>query len=546
MISVFCLIMIYIEEHLIPIQQNPILRSDLEKRHQTQKQTCNANYETTIQNLVASSSSKFDRNEVINGSTIPNTSNRKDNLTEEEEVEYGKGFVCKLLNRFKRLSGMNQLADPAPVTTLPKQTYSSDNILDDIDSTTSMNQIKTIKFGMKNSKVKFQSMENLLSDSVIKPHNAWIIHSDARKNDFVDGSQNNRVLDAASMAKDKCEMSCKENNIETTFTSEDELPRPNIVQLTRTVFESISTSPVEPVYFKPSFSEIKSQKPAVIRHDKTAVSTCLSSSDRTKLLDNHKQVASSTKNSNLPDILASAQVNGTNMQHYNQTEKTHAINNANRINGFEPEGNSKVNSSHFNTDSSLSSVHVESGNRSDISNFGTSPPKPELIRKNLNLNLTGLSQKPAEKSTADWRHLVMPKQEQTSKAEQNERVSSTSRPGLLLIRPASNLVSSGTKVEFLNLTKYNDVTEGKFAPATKKPTYYSDSSKEIPVTNIDDVFESDLPITDIDDLNAVSPREGEPGNNAVQYIFEGGGVNVGCSLLAKSKNAKLVSFSQSN
>lgn len=82
-----------------------------------------------------------------------------------------------------------------------------------------------------------------------------------------------------------------------------------------------------------------------------------------------------------------------------------------------------------------------------------------------------------------------------------------SRPGKLLIRPASNLVASKTKTEYLTMTKYNDIKKGEFAPA-KRPIDFED------MTNGDVVDEGGFEVV-------------------------GGGISVGKSLLAKTKRGKV-------
>ena len=86
----------------------------------------------------------------------------------------------------------------------------------------------------------------------------------------------------------------------------------------------------------------------------------------------------------------------------------------------------------------------------------------------------------------------------------------SSGPGSLLIRPASNLVVGNSTSQYLKLNKYNDITKGEFAPANKKPSYYDDEYSD---------DEDDVPVTNIDDYlgddmpvtdidSQMSPREG--------------------------------------
>jgi hypothetical protein len=97
-----------------------------------------------------------------------------------------------------------------------------------------------------------------------------------------------------------------------------------------------------------------------------------------------------------------------------------------------------------------------------------------------------------------------------------------SRPGMLLIRPASNLVAANTKTEYLALTKYNDVRKGEFAPASKKVAEPSGDEESV---NDDDCDVADA-APDMDTNE--------------QYIFAGAGVHLSRSLLDKTKQGKRV------
>jgi len=91
-----------------------------------------------------------------------------------------------------------------------------------------------------------------------------------------------------------------------------------------------------------------------------------------------------------------------------------------------------------------------------------------------------------------------------------------SRPGMLLIRPASNLIASKTKTEYLELTKYNDVKNGEFAPATRR--FINEGA-----VNNEDVIDGD------------DEDEGSRGVGRKFYEFTGAAVLLGRSLLAKTK-----------
>ena len=121
------------------------------------------------------------------------------------------------------------------------------------------------------------------------------------------------------------------------------------------------------------------------------------------------------------------------------------------------------------------------------------------------------------------------------------KVPSSSGPGSLLIRPASNMVQ-GKDAQFVSLdVKYHDIKTGDFAPAKKKPAYYDkhsdDSDEDELVTNIDDVIEGQDPEKD---ANANVPKK----TKCKKYDFIGQGVVLSKSSL-KSRKTK-VWYSQEN
>ena len=91
------------------------------------------------------------------------------------------------------------------------------------------------------------------------------------------------------------------------------------------------------------------------------------------------------------------------------------------------------------------------------------------------------------------------------------------RPGKLLIRPASNLVAPNTKSEFFEMTKYNDVKKGEFAPGKTK------------------IYDSE----NVEDC-AADWLDGGNVQEITKFEFEGAGVSIGKSMLAKTRNGKKV------
>ena len=120
---------------------------------------------------------------------------------------------------------------------------------------------------------------------------------------------------------------------------------------------------------------------------------------------------------------------------------------------------------------------------------------------------------------------------------------SSSGPGNLLIRPASNMIHTKNaqfaKLEF----KYDDIRTGEFAPPKKKPSYYDDSDDDddddVPVTNIDDVI--DGPTTDGGGGRVSRDKNANISKKKKTYEFINAGVVSGKSSLARRRKAVKVS-----
>ena len=196
----------------------------------------------------------------------------------------------------------------------------------------------------------------------------------------------------------------------------------------------------------------------------------------------------------------------------------------------------------------------------DSSTINAEHRNPEANRLNLNLNLNELNRKKTvtEPGTDINRNNKSGHKSSTTAVTTNGSVDSfplrplrskkkrrtPDGPGSLLVRPASNLFAAGTKTEYLQLNQYNDIKEGQFAPARKRPSHYDEDSDDeyVPVTNIDDY----LPVTNIDDVSpAGTPREGDPTKQrraVKRYEFVGAGVIVDRSLLTKTRYKKVSSL----
>lgn len=606
-------------ERLIPIQRNPILQSDLQRRPTTAQNNtsgsrhvdqplkgakelpvvCNGNgYSTSPENNYSRPSGK-------------NQDVRYREHREHEEVTYGKGFVNKLLGKFRELSEKT----PAKVITssVPKRYCSSDNLINDSLYDEGRVQSTLTVGNLKYAKGKAQSMENLTCLSAEEKTNS--LPRKIRPVSIVNGfspvttASNIRsseqtgkkilTVSLASKVREPADNGVKGSAIslaspsavvcETSPRPEDELPRSNIVLLTRTVFESIGSSP--PIDISNS-KKRSSTLPTASKVDDPKVEH-----SRTYLGDQDAPdgyvssgVNSNTRvsnNSRAPSASTDLRVSDgrTDRQTYDRTSRGPKPNNA--IKTSERNYSNRDVPTSFNSEKSfvLPGSRNMPGNRESLVDASPSPIEPTapvlsgtfekptesgrnglIVSKRESGSSSQVVQMPSRngeshsrdfisgesllKTESTRQHLILdlkdlPVLSQTpvqrddwQRAEnQSSSVDSKNRkkgPGSLLIRPASNLLASSTKVEYLNLTKYNDVKTGDFAPPKKRPLYYDDDDTDsaVPVTNLDDVMS--------DDDARFSPKEGDPSvykSHTPTFEFEGAGVRFGKSLLVKSKDA---------
>ena len=129
------------EEHIIPIQQNPWLKTEIKqgRYHPRQHSSSGRPGSGSDSESLSHSYNSLPRNI---GSTASchqvepidvhnETDEGGDEIfnSEEQEVAYGRGFVHKLLEKFKHLSTREEKAPSA--TTGPKRSHSTENILED-------------------------------------------------------------------------------------------------------------------------------------------------------------------------------------------------------------------------------------------------------------------------------------------------------------------------------------------------------------------------------------------------------------------------------
>ena len=170
-------------------------------------------------------------------------------------------------------------------------------------------------------------------------------------------------------------------------------------------------------------------------------------------------------------------------------------------------------------------------------------------KKNISVNLQGESRRatpPSSINIAEANNLTNKDSLENGDSKKSRRPAPQG-PGMLLIRPASNLVSGGqtSNNQFLQITRYNDVKTGTFEPAKKRSNY--GAVGDVPITNIDDMLD-DVPDTNINDMGYSpdnSPRNNEIDSDtlrrqaAKKYEFIGAEVSLGKSLLARTKTKKV-------
>ena len=170
-------------------------------------------------------------------------------------------------------------------------------------------------------------------------------------------------------------------------------------------------------------------------------------------------------------------------------------------------------------------------------------------KKNITVNLQGEGRRATPPSSINIAEANNIKNKENLENGDNKKSKrpAPQGPGMLLIRPASNLVTGGqvTNNQFLQITRYNDVKTGTFEPAKKRSNY--GAVGDVPITNIDDMLD-DVPVTNIDDMG-YSP-ESSPRNNEIdsdtlrrqaakKYEFIGAEISLGKSLLARTKTKKV-------
>lgn len=568
-------------ERLLPIHRNPILQSDIRRRpaqgsgpHESSRYSSSSS--PALVGNGASSYSSSSLNQSRSKTKRDNGQRNRNKETEVDEVTYGRGFVSKLLGRFRELSERNHSLTRGG--NFAKRACSSENILEAVNNDAKIKGGGQIG-GLKFSKGKAQSMENLsLSSSdnseptsrrggrplsILNGFSA-LLPSNRRQNTEQTHKKGSGPL--PKNVEPVCGGDHKRHSLSVPASPatvvrgsspapEDELPRSNMVLLTRTVFESIAVSP--PIDLPNSKNKMISGT-----HPRTDDKLTYGKQQNRWTLerdepDNGQYVmvedgAKSTRNKTSVDVRYQ---DDRKMRHFqnevetNNSSKTGSRQNTGKVLTGKSERSAVVpnhldNSSMFQNGSGVNSLKGSKSEDRGRNGYVVGGPIGSPTYAQLNGDLTRSSETGRPIIISDLKDLpanvqiTKPKTKQVYSENRSaastfdEDPSARKGPGSLLIRPASNLMTSSTKVEYLNLTKYNNVKTGDFVPPKQRPSYYDDLEDDsmIPVRDFDESTDGTMP-----------PKEGDPTiyvSPTPVFKFEGAGVRVGRSLLEKTKTGE--------
>jgi len=561
-----------VEERLLPIHQNPILRLDLKNRHQSSSSS-SARASTSPRILTTSGCSNEQSSSVssVSGHTpiTPDATVNEEVFTNdnecemETEVAYGRGFVHKLLMKFSHLSGsgydqvannrhskprFRSLADNSKLSSGTGLRRQSSRDLESISS----------KQPSRMPATKYHSADDLLNETEFHPQ---IDGSDSA--DELDVTATNELngqcaahLDHTAVDDDAA---ARRNSICTDIA--DELPFANIVSNARSLFESLAvhSASQKPSASPPSILNQSSSRFPYIgtlershqlkraRIDAPEVSATKTFDQSYNNLNRSVKLTAEVSHSNGTisngeSFQRSADVrietdDASEPAHGNKTSSSYAVvNDVSGPSSMSAAGTGTVNIVRDTLPSQSALVHANLSTRENTVHL----PK-SFVKEKENETVPSVSMTSSETYAADntvqntSTTIATPLRIDSSSlfsqlADNKESIKSQpassvvkkpapSRPGKLVIRPASNLVAAKTSTEYLELTKFNDVRKGEFAPPVKK--------ERTDVAAYDD---------DVDQADGVT----DDAVNTQEYVFSGAGVIIGRSLLAKTNKKKLV------
>ena len=565
-----------VEERLLPIHQNPILRLDLKNRSQSSSSgsarnsmspraasTSGGGHEHSS---TVSSVSQPPSHPITPDAAIHEDVFRNDNDC-ETEVAYGKGFVHKLLMKFSHLSS-SRTCDQTTNNRHPKPRFSS---LGDSSKSSGTGP-------RRQSSRDLESISSKLSSGMptTKYHSADDLLSETTLHARIDGSDSADELDITadyelngeisthmdhSAAEDDTALKINSSCAEVA----DELPFANIVSNARSLFESLA---VHSASQKQSPSPSSTQIAASSRFSYIGTLERSHQSKRTSVVKTDTpEVSAAPKKFNQPYSSLNRSVKSTaEVSHSNDTTASADDGDSRRISdsrietdaNYTVQGNvtavsnpPSLNSTYthgsvFNCDVHIStnppsqspaSAHADSST-SENSVHSVKPSTKEKELETIPSPSTAQSNTPAVESGPFLRNksIIVDRPVHIDSSSLSSQFANTkenvksqpaftvkkpapSRPGKLVIRPASNLVAAKTSTEYLELTKFNDVRKGEFAPPIRKERIDPDGYED--VTDKADGVTDDFNVTE-------------------EYVFTGAGVLIGRSLLTKTNRNKSV------
>ena len=552
------------EERLLPIHQNPILRLDLKKRTQSSPSSSTRN---SVSPRVTSGSHEHSSTISSVSSHAPVTPDAvneevfgNDNDS-ETDLTYGKGFVHKLLMKFSHLSS-DQTANNRHLKPRFYSLGDTSRLSDYGLQKQSSRDLESI--GLQPSKPSFSMLAT-------KYHSVDDLCSATKLHTLIDGNDSADELDITTtndVVNGECGMygADEDDNASKRNSScveiADELPFANIVSNARSLFESLavhsaSQKPsISPLHTQSTTSSYSSYVGTLERSHqlkRTSAVTAQEVSAPKKFDQSHKTLTRSLRwtevsHSNGTSLVADDGESQGNSDARIETDASEDKNTSSFSNS--PSSSVYTGGSVLNQDVNITatspsqgaSTYADSTTSKNSLHSTKSSAKEKELEETIPSASTIQSKMPAAESgpstsnTIENRSTNVARRDhidnsslssQFSDNRENTRsqpVSSgkkpaPSRPGKLVIRPASNLVAAKTSTEYLELTKFNDVRKGEFAPPVKKERTDADAYD-------DDI---DKPDGAAEDVIVIE-----------EYNFTGAGVVIGRSLLTKTNRNRSV------
>lgn len=517
-----------VDERLPPVHQNPILLFDLEKRQHSGFQVSLSSPAAGDSHQRSSLPSKLSKlqvnsHESLDGEHIQCPAEEaQDDVFRGEEVTYGKGFVSRLLQRFSYLSVReDQSIPPPPFLRSLSRGQSSEDF-------TKHHYAPDVGSKKNAARKKTNSVDDLLVESM---SSRSVVENGAMMNGG-DDREGSRDLSSAHEGQTEVSIVLNAKSIfESLATSPTSIKNPAFQDRHSTSVKKIhetqeaqrsaenhnepnrkeardnTIAPSGPTVVQSNSSSTAHQPPVIIgpkpvytghltslkpaEHQLTKCPNAQKSGDINFVKDTAEKTKNSAQISIMANRVAPNQAHKTGTDHKNMGSISESQSLLVSNEATNPPHDSKDHASHL-----YISPHIQ---------------EPSKIKEHVPASLISVpSQK--DRSAASNMKTHEPSLKENATVPKKPP---PSRPGLLLIRPASNLTT--TKTEYLQMTKYNDITRGEFAPA-KRP---------IRKTGGDDDEDSDA--DDVDGARDCSKYL------KVRYEFEGGGIQIGRSLLAKTK-----------